>query len=164
MTIPVVRFTVAGREAAIHGLGRAYTLVFDGDCRVCTRLCRVVARWDRDEQLEIVSSQQQGVMARFPWIPLRAYADALQLVAADGTTWQGAAAIEELLDVLPRGRWIAWIFKVPFVRPLADRFYRWFARNRYRLGCGTHCQSRPLDVAWADGRERSVFGKRSVSR
>jgi predicted DCC family thiol-disulfide oxidoreductase YuxK len=151
MTIPVVRFTVAGREAAIHGLDRAYTLVFDGDCRVCMRLCRVVARWDRDEQLEIVPSQQQGVMARFPWIPPRAYADALQLVAADGTTWQGAAAIEELLDVLPRGRWIAWIFKVPFVRTVADRFYRWFARNRYHLGCGTHCRSRSLDVVWDDG-------------
>jgi predicted DCC family thiol-disulfide oxidoreductase YuxK len=150
MTIPVVRFTVAGREAAIHGLGRAYTLVFDGDCRVCMRFCRVVARWDRDEQLEIVPSQQQGVMARFPWIPPRAYADALQLVAADGTTWQGAAAIEELLDVLPRGRWIAWIFKVPFVRTVADRFYRWFARNRYHLGCGTHCRSRPPDVVWHD--------------
>ncbi len=87
-------------------------------------------------------------MARFPWIPLRAYADALQLIAADGTTWQGAAAIERLLGILPRGRLIAWIFRIPYVRTFADRFYRWFARNRYRLGCGSHCQSRPLDVMW----------------
>jgi predicted DCC family thiol-disulfide oxidoreductase YuxK len=36
------------------------------------------------------------------------------------------------------------------VRALADRFYRWFARNRYRLGCGSHCQSRPADVMWAE--------------
>jgi predicted DCC family thiol-disulfide oxidoreductase YuxK len=148
VTVPVVRFTVAGQETRTHGLGRAYTVVFDGDCRICTRLSRVLRDWDAGRQLEVVSSQQPGVTARFPWIPPRAYAEALQLIAADGTTWQGAAAIEQLLTVLPRGRLISWVFRIPFVRTLADRFYRWFARNRYRLGCGAHCQSRPLDVIW----------------
>ena len=147
MTVPVVQFTIAGGKAA-QPLGRAYTVVFDGNCKVCTRLTKVLTAWDKQCQLEIVSSQQPGVSARFPWIPARAYADALQLIAANGTTWQGAAAIEQLLQVLPRGRWIAWIFYIPFARALADRFYRWFARNRYRLGCGEHCQSRPLDVMW----------------
>jgi predicted DCC family thiol-disulfide oxidoreductase YuxK len=154
MTVPVVRFTVAGmEERAVPSLKRAYTVVFDGDCKVCTRLSHVLRQWDSRKELEVVSSQQPGVAARFPWIPMRAYADALQLVAADGTTWQGAAAIEQLLTALPRGGWIAWVFKIPFVRPLADRFYRWFARNRYRLGCGAHCQSRPLDVMWAEAEQ-----------
>jgi predicted DCC family thiol-disulfide oxidoreductase YuxK len=148
MTIPVVRFTVPGRDAPREVLGRAYTVVYDGDCKVCTRLAKALRQWDRRRDLDVVSSQQQGVMARFPWIPPRAYAEALQLVAADGTTWQGAAAIEKLLDVLPRGRWMSWVFRIPWARTLADRFYRWFARNRYRLGCGTHCRSRPLDVPW----------------
>ena len=121
-------------------LGRPFTVVFDGDCAVCTRICNALREWDGRNQLEIVPSQQPGVMERFPWIPERAFADALQLVAADGTTWQGAAAIEKLLDVLPKGRRISWIYKIPFARALADRFYRWFARNRYRLGCGTHCR------------------------
>jgi predicted DCC family thiol-disulfide oxidoreductase YuxK len=150
MTVPVVRFTVAGQEAASRGLGREYTVVYDGDCRVCTRLANVLREWDGPHRLEVVSSQMPGVMARFPWIPPRAYVEALQLVAANGTTWQGAAAVEHLLDVLPRGRLISWIFKIPFARALADRFYRWFARNRYRLGCGAHCQSRPLDVIWEE--------------
>ena len=148
MTVAVVRFTVAGQDAPSAGLGRAYTVVFDGDCRVCTKLTKVLRSWDRTQQLEIVSSQQPGVQARFPWIPARAYVEALQLIAADGTTWQGAAAIEQLLNVLPRGGWIAWLFKIPFVRTLADRFYKWFARNRYKMGCGAHCQSKPLDVMW----------------
>ena len=150
MTVPVVRFTVAGLDTPSPGLGRAYTVVFDGDCRVCTRLSGVLRSWDRTNELEIVSSQQPGVMARFPWIPPRAYVEALQLIAADGTTWQGATAIEQLLNVLPRGGWIAWVFKIPYVRTIADRFYRWFARNRYKLGCGAHCQSRPLNVMWEE--------------
>ena len=36
------------------------------------------------------------------------------------------------------------------VRVIADRFYRWFARNRYRLGCGAHCQSRPIETLFTD--------------
>ncbi|MDB4889756.1 MAG: thiol-disulfide oxidoreductase [Gemmatimonadetes bacterium] len=150
MTVAVVRFTVAGQDTPSVGLDRAYTVVFDGDCKVCTKLTKVLRAWDRTNQLEIVSSKQPGVQARFPWIPARAYVEALQLIAADGTTWQGAAAIEQLLNVLPRGRWIAWVFRIPFARTLADRFYKWFARNRYKMGCGAHCQSKPLDVMWEE--------------
>jgi len=62
-----------------------------------------------------------------------------------------AAALEELLKVLPRGRVISWLFKIPFVRPLVDLFYRWFARNRYRFGCGEHCQVREADLDYGDG-------------
>jgi predicted DCC family thiol-disulfide oxidoreductase YuxK len=46
---------------------------------------------------------------------------------------------------------ISWMFKIPFVRPLVDRFYRWFARNRYRLGCGEHCAVRNADLDYGDG-------------
>jgi predicted DCC family thiol-disulfide oxidoreductase YuxK len=119
---------------------QAYTVIFDGNCNVCTRSVNVLRAWDTSGMLEIVPSQHPDVATRFPWIPARAYADALQLVAADGTTWQGAAAIEKLLGVLPKGKLISWIFHIPFARSLADRFYRWFARNRYQLGCGAHCQ------------------------
>lgn len=150
-THPVVRFTVRGiAEEASAGLGRPYTLVYDGMCRMCTRLSNVLKKWDRRRQIEVVPSQATGVMARFPWIPARAYAEAIQLVGPGGETWQGAAAIEQLLNVLPRGRWIAWVFRIPFVRILADRIYRWVARNRYRLGCGEHCQARPLNVAFPE--------------
>ena len=153
-TVPVVRFTVAGRDelfaSAATGLGRPYVVVYDGHCRVCGRLANVLRRWDTRHQLEIVPSQAPGVSARFPWIPARAYRESLQLIGPNGDTVQGAAAIERLLDVLPRGRLIGWLFRIPFVRPLADRFYRWFARNRYKLGCGEHCQYRPLDVRFDD--------------
>ncbi|HEX5829550.1 MAG TPA: DUF393 domain-containing protein [Gemmatimonadaceae bacterium] len=154
-TVPVVRFTVAGRDerfpSAAVGLGRPYVVIYDGHCRVCGRLVNVLRRWDRRRELEIIPSQSPGVAARFPWIPARAYQESLQLVGPGGTTWQGAAAVEQLLDVLPRGALVGWLFRIPFVRRFADRFYRWFARNRYRLGCGEHCQYHPLDLDFADG-------------
>ena len=150
-TYPVVRFTIRGiPETASTGLGRPYTLVYDGMCRICTRLSKLLVTWDSRRNIEVVPSQATGVMARFPWIPVKSFSEAIQLVGPGGETWQGAAAVEQLLTILPRGRWIAWVFRVPFVRALADRMYRWVARNRYRMGCGEHCQSRPLDVAFKE--------------
>jgi predicted DCC family thiol-disulfide oxidoreductase YuxK len=129
-----------------RGAGSEYTVVYDGNCGICQRLVRKLGKWDRDRLLEIVPSQNPGVQARFPWISARAYSESLQLVRADGRTWQGAAAIEELLRAVPRGRFISWIFRVPFVRPLAEKFYRWFARRRYKLGCGQHCRVKAADL------------------
>jgi predicted DCC family thiol-disulfide oxidoreductase YuxK len=118
-----------------------YTVVYDGNCRVCGKIVRALAKWDRNNQLEIIPSQTPGLATRFSWIPERAYVESLQLIRAqDGKTWQGAASIEQLLDVLPKGRLASWIFSIPFARPIAEKGYRWFARNRYHLGCGHHCQ------------------------
>jgi predicted DCC family thiol-disulfide oxidoreductase YuxK len=115
-------------------------------------MARLLARWDRKRELEIIPSQAPGVRARYPWIPERSYAESLQVIRnGDGRTWQAGASIEQLLKVMPRGRLISWLFRIPFVRPLADRFYRWFARNRYRMGCGEHCAVRPADLDYRDG-------------
>ncbi|MEP6690449.1 MAG: DUF393 domain-containing protein [Gemmatimonadaceae bacterium] len=149
-TIPVVRFVFGGRETAHAGLGRPYTVVYDGTCKVCGRLVALLRKWDTRAALELIPSQSSDVPSRFPWIPLGAYAEAMQLIGPRGATWSGAAAIEKLLDVLPRGWVIGWIFKLPFAGPLAARFYKWFARNRYKFGCGEHCQLREQQLAFAD--------------
>jgi len=154
-TVPVVRFTVKGEDTAppaapvVGTPGRPYTIVYDGACKVCQGLVRRLEKWDRHHVFEIVPSQGAGVHARFPWIPTRAFAQSVQLIRRDGHTWQGAAALETIIDQLPKGKLITWVFSIPFVRTLAERFYRWFARNRYRLGCGEHCQFRPLDLEYA---------------
>ncbi len=62
-------------------------------------------------------------------------------------TWEGAAAIEQLLRVLPRGPRLDWMFRLPFARPLFAWGYRNFARNRRRFGCGKHCFAEPAGDA-----------------
>lgn len=148
MTVPVLQFTVAGHSHTAHAPtwgspGRPYTVIYDGHCKVCGRLVAMLRRWDRQRELEILPSQTPGLGARFPWIPPRAYLESVQVINhRTGRTWQGAAALEHIIDALPKGRLITWVFSIPFVRPLAELLYRWFAKNRYRLGCGDHCQLR----------------------
>jgi predicted DCC family thiol-disulfide oxidoreductase YuxK len=156
VTVPVVRFTFTGEEAepfapTIGEPGRRYTVIYDGHCKVCGRMVRLLTKWDRNHDLEIIPSQAPGVRARFPWIPQRAYRESVQVIrGSDGRTWQAAAALEELLKVLPKGRLLSWLFRIPLMRPLADTLYRWFARNRYRMGCGKHCAVRPADLDYED--------------
>src|SRR5688500_7909145 len=109
-TVPDVQFTVTGMsDFASEGMGRPYLLVFGGNCKVCNRLVKLLRRWDRHGELEIVPSQAPGVMARFPWIPARAYAEALQMIGPGGETWSGARAVEQILLVVPKGTLIAWL-------------------------------------------------------
>lgn len=143
MSVPVVQFVVTGESAAADRSGRPYTLVYDGTCKMCKRLVRRIEQVDRAEQIEAVASQAPGVRDRFPWIRPEAYLESVQLIGPGNETWQGAAAVERTLDILPRGSFITWIFSIPGVRPLAERIYRWVARNRYKLGCGEHCVYRP---------------------
>lgn len=117
-----------------------YTLVYDGRCGVCLRLVGVLRRWDRDGDIAVLASQDPSVPGRFPWIAPAAFEESMQLVGPGGRTWSGAAAIERLLDVLPRGRVAASLLRVPVIGRAADRLYRWFARHRRHFGCGTHCE------------------------
>lgn len=158
--VSVVRFTIAGEglrdpvAPSVGEPGRRYTVIYDGHCKVCGRMVKMLAKWDRNHELEIIPSQAPGVRERFPWIPPHAYVESIQVVRTrDGRTWQAAGAFEQLLEALPMGALISWMFGIPFVRPLANWFYRWFARNRYRFGCGEHCQVRPRDLDFGDEQE-----------
>lgn len=150
MTIPVVHFRFGDAATATAGLGRPYTVVYDGQCKVCGRLVKLLTAWDKRKELEIIPFQNTSVLDRFPWIPSEAYAEAMQLIGPGGRTWQGGEAIEQLLKILPYGGVFGWTFGIPGFGDLFGRFYRWFARNRYKFGCGEHCQMRPLNVDFGD--------------
>lgn len=118
-----------------------YAVIYDGNCGICTRLVMRLRKLDRRGRLEILASQTAGVRERFPWIDSHAYDESIQLVRkSDGETWQGAAAVERIIDALRAGWAVSWIFSIPFARPIAERLYRWFADHRGQLGCGDHCQ------------------------
>jgi predicted DCC family thiol-disulfide oxidoreductase YuxK len=128
--------------------GTQLTVIYDGHCGVCTRLVQRVTRLDAHRVLEIIPSQAPGVRDRFPWIPAGAYDESLQVVrASDGRTWQGAAAVEEIIKTLRAGWAVSWLFRIPFARRIAERAYRWFADHRGELGCGDHCQIQTISSA-----------------
>ena len=134
-----------GAEEPTPEIGnKDYTVIYDGDCQVCARTVRLLREWDGGRRMEFVPSQAPGVRERYSWIPDANFAESMQVIAADGRAFQGARGFEEILSALPQGRLVTWIFAIPLVRPIAERFYRWFARNRDKLGCSDHCALPPL--------------------
>jgi predicted DCC family thiol-disulfide oxidoreductase YuxK len=129
-------------EANIMGKTPAvdvYAVLYDGDCPLCrTAVSRLMA-WDVNGHLVFIRAQSPELKARFPWLSSEALRTSIHLVGPGKRTWDGAGAVEELVRILPRWRWMAWLFRLPLARPLARGVYRWIARNRYRLRCEDHC-------------------------
>jgi predicted DCC family thiol-disulfide oxidoreductase YuxK len=105
------------------------TLIYDGECGMCRRAVEFVRRADRERRIALVPFQDEGRVAAFG-IPLPALAAAMHLVLPDGRVLAGADAAPELLRLLPGWHWVAWVFGVPGVPPVARRVYRWIARRR----------------------------------
>ena len=121
------------------------TLVYDGDCAICTRLSAFVARRIRraEGDFEIVAFQ----FADLPALGLtEAQCEAaLQWVNADGVAQAGPNAVAGLLRA---GR-LPWrlpgrLLSLPGVDRITWPVYRWVADNRHRLPGGTPACSMPV--------------------
>lgn len=105
------------------------TLIYDGECGFCRETVALISRWDREGRLTMIPFQDLGRVAAFR-IPLPALAAAMHLVLPDGRVLAGADAAADLLRMLPGKRWLAYLFALPGVLPVARRVYGWIARQR----------------------------------
>jgi len=111
-------------------------LVYDGECAMCRASALWVMRLAlRGGALEILPCRSAPRRARFPHITDAQCMTAMQLVLPDGRVLAGADAMPELLRRVPRWRWVAALFTLPGMRPLARVVYAWIARHRMRVSC-----------------------------
>jgi predicted DCC family thiol-disulfide oxidoreductase YuxK len=111
------------------GAEKGPTLLYDGECGLCSEAVALLRRWDREHMLRFVPFQDEAAVARFG-IALPALAAAMHLVFPDGRVFAGADAAPELLRLLPGKRWLAWWFWLPGAMPVARRVYAWIAERR----------------------------------
>jgi predicted DCC family thiol-disulfide oxidoreductase YuxK len=105
------------------------TLIYDGECGICQSAVARLKRWDREQILHYVPFQDAARVARFG-IALPKLAAAMHLILPGGRVYPGADAVPELLRLFPGKRWLAPVFRVPGVLPLARRIYAWIAIRR----------------------------------
>ncbi len=108
---------------------RRPTLIYDGECGLCTQAVAVLGRWDREQALRFVPFQDGRAVAEFR-LALPALAAAMHLVLPDGRVYAGADALPPLLRLFPGKRWLAPLFRIPGVLPVARRAYAWIAARR----------------------------------
>jgi len=108
------------------------TLIYDGECGICRKAVELLRRWDREHVLRFVPFQDQVAVVRFG-IALPALAAAMHLIVPGGRVYAGADAVPHLLRLFPGKRWLAPLFGIPGVLPLARRLYAWIASRRHCL-------------------------------
>ena len=111
-------------------------LVYDAECP----MCRASAMWLMrlalaGGKLEILPCRSPVRARRFPALSEETCLSAMQLVLPDGRVLAGADAVPELLRRIRGLGWIAALFALPALRPLARRVYAWIARHRLRISC-----------------------------
>ena len=112
------------------------TLIYDAECA----MCRASALWLMRRALsrgalEILPCRSEVSRRRFPQVTEQACLTAMQLVLPDGRVLSGADAVPELLRRIRGWGWVAGLFALPGIRPVARRIYAWIARNRMRISC-----------------------------
>jgi predicted DCC family thiol-disulfide oxidoreductase YuxK len=115
-------------------MSRQATVIYDGDCGICTALKLEAERRDKENRLRFVAFQSHDLAQVAPGITREMASKAVYLLRADGRRFQGARALFEAMRRLP-GPW-GWVGAVGALPPLslvAEPFYRLVAHNRAAL-------------------------------
>lgn len=107
-------------------------VVFDGDCVLCSRSMRLLARLDRARRFRMTPAQGAIGQALYRHLGLPTDRFATYLLVADGRIHQRSDAIVEIARRL-RGPWRAAAALAIVPRRLRDALYDLVARHRYRI-------------------------------
>lgn len=119
-------------------------LLYDGGCGFCRTWVGRLRWWDRAGRIDYVPYQQRSAVAGLPWVSDEALDRAMHFIAPGGRIDAGARAVPAILGYLPGGALIRPLFRVPGIKWVADRVYRWVATRRRLLGGpGATCEIEP---------------------
>lgn len=122
-------------------------VIYDGQCRLCRRLVRLVRWLGPDRPFQSVDYHDQAALADcYPRVDADAAARSIIVLRADGRQLHGNDAVTEIMSLLPPVAWAAPILRLPGIRMVARRVYRWVSDHRYQFSCrvgghaiGMHC-------------------------
>lgn len=87
---------------------------------------------DVNRRVRVVPNQLLGLRERVQ-LSQTEVDRAVWVVTRDGEYYEGAAAINRVLQELPHWRWLARFYTPPIIKPLADWAYAWLATHRHQL-------------------------------
>lgn len=112
-------------------------LLYDGGCGFCRAWVARLRRWDRQGAIQYLPAASRGSVPGLPPLSDDALDRAMHLVLPGGAAYAGGRAAGPLLRLLPGGRWVAPLLRLPGIQRLVDAAYRQIAARRHRLGCGS---------------------------
>jgi predicted DCC family thiol-disulfide oxidoreductase YuxK len=109
------------------------TVLYDGDCRFCTRSAHGLQMRFGRERIALENFQTPGVLEAHPGVTRAAAMRKMHVVLPDGRVFSGAEAFARIAAGVRFVGWLAYVYYVPGLRQLADLAYAFVAKHRYRL-------------------------------
>lgn len=109
------------------------TIVFDGDCGICTWTIEWVNRLDRKKRFGCVSFHEVDLSSLSPNLTREQCEREMVVVTRAGTIVAGGDAVRYISRRLPLMRLVWPLMAAPGLRALVDRLYVWVAGNRHRI-------------------------------
>lgn len=107
-------------------------LIYDARCRLCVTAKDAIER-ETGSAVRFVPYESEEAVRRLGPAYKPGRPDVAFLVEPDGTVRRGLDAFTPLLPGIRGGRLIAWLLRIPPLRPLGYLAYRLVARYRYRI-------------------------------
>lgn len=108
------------------------TVFYDGNCPLCLREMIALKEYDQDNLLQLENIYGESFNTRFPHIdPIRAD-KILHGQWEDGTLIFGLEVTCSAWKLVGKHKWIQ-VLRWPFIKPIANVGYRFFARYRHSI-------------------------------
>jgi predicted DCC family thiol-disulfide oxidoreductase YuxK len=108
-------------------------VIYDGQCRFCTKQVQNLARWDSKRRLAFLSLHDPLVAKVCPDLTYDQLIEQMYVVDQRGHRYAGADAFRYLTTRLPKLYALAPLMHLPFTGPLWRWGYRQFAKRRYSI-------------------------------
>jgi len=144
--------------------GWQITVLYDGDCPLCTREIETLRRRDPEGRAarfeDIAAPDFEASRYGRSHVELMAR---IHGVLPDGTLVEGVEVFRRVYAAVGLG-WLVAPTGWPLLRPVFDTAYRWFARNRLRLtgrgdACDAHACRPPVPSEAGPGRDPSAAAR-----
>jgi predicted DCC family thiol-disulfide oxidoreductase YuxK len=112
-----------------------YHVIYDGNCNLCVNFTRLLEQFDRGQIFDYIPMQEKTVLEGFG-ITARDCEMGMILINGDDPNqrWQGSAAAEEIMSLLPMGEMFILVYRsLPGTKWLGDRTYEQIRDHRYQL-------------------------------
>ena len=111
----------------------SYTVIYDGNCNLCTTLVQLLEKLDGGERFRYVPMQDEGVLQGYNVTPKSCELGMILIDETDGDRrWQGSDAAEEIGKLLPGGEIFVNAYRsLPGMKSTGDRVYEAVRDNRY---------------------------------
>jgi predicted DCC family thiol-disulfide oxidoreductase YuxK len=127
-----IAYNRLGRNGRIRRGNMTHTVIYDGNCNLCSNLVQVLEQFDRGQRFQYIPMQDAAGLSRYQVTPEDCEMGMILIQDAPPQRWQGSDAAEEIGRLLPVASVLVNAYRsLPGLKGAGDRAYIQVRDNRY---------------------------------